>query len=320
VSRRGARTIVVRDVRDAPPLLHRARTVLNFNHLYYFHVVAAEGSVKAAAEQLGVTQPTVSEQVKLLERALGVALLRRVGGGIQLTDAGRQAFHYTSSMFDAGRRLVEALGPSSTSPPFALRIGIGSAVSRTVAADFLMPVLALEDCRPIVRGGDFDDLLRDLRAHELDLVIGDSEPIEAARTGLRLVTLHRPALVAITRPDHEPASDWSDASLLEYRQASALRWEIDAFLEKQGLKPKAVAELDDAFLMLEAVAAGGFIAFVPRSVAKDATVRGRVRALTTFRPQSAGIHAVFHDEEASQLVGRAVEGLTEHARTRFDGE
>lgn len=302
------------------PLLDRARTVLNFNHLYYFHVVAAEGSVKAAAEHLGVTQPTVSEQVKLLERALGVPLLRRVGGGVQLTEAGRQAFHYTSSMFDAGRRLVEALAPSNTAPPFALRVGIGSAVSRTVAADFLMPVLELGDCRPIVRGGDFDDLLRDLRAHELDLVIGDSEPIEAARTGLQLVTLHRPVLVAIARPDHEPASDWSDARLLEYRQASAMRWEVDAFLEKQGLRPQSAAELDDAFLMLEAVASGDFIAFVPRSVAKDATVRGRVRALTTFRPQSAGIHAIFHDGEASKLVGRAVEQLTHHARTRFDAD
>jgi DNA-binding transcriptional LysR family regulator len=35
--------------------------VLNFNHLYYFHVTASEGSVKAAADRLGVTQPTVSE-------------------------------------------------------------------------------------------------------------------------------------------------------------------------------------------------------------------------------------------------------------------
>jgi LysR family transcriptional activator of nhaA len=294
--------------------------VLNFNHLYYFHVVAAEGSVKAAAEHLGVTQPTVSEQVKLLERALGVALLRRVGGGIQLTDSGRQAFQYTSSMFEAGRRLLEALGPATETRPFTLRVGIGSAVSRTVAADFLMPVLALESCRPVVRGGDFDDLLRDLKAHELDLVIVDGEPMEAARAALELVTLHRPVLVAIARPDHTPNEDWSDSALLEYRHASALRWEVDTFLDQQGLRPSSAAELDDAFLMLEAVAGGSFIAFVPRSVAKDATERGRVRVLTSFRPQNAGIHAVFHDDETGNLVARVVEKLTEHARVRFEAE
>jgi LysR family transcriptional activator of nhaA len=42
--------------------------MLNYNHLYYFHVVATEGSFANAAERIGVTQPTVSEQVKALEQ------------------------------------------------------------------------------------------------------------------------------------------------------------------------------------------------------------------------------------------------------------
>ena len=49
-----------------PARWYRA-AVLNFNHLYYFHVTASEGSVKAAADRLGVTQPTVSEQLRMLE-------------------------------------------------------------------------------------------------------------------------------------------------------------------------------------------------------------------------------------------------------------
>lgn len=294
--------------------------MLNFNHLYYFHVVATEGSVKAAAERLEVTQPTVSEQVKLLERALGVALLRRVAGGVQLTDAGRQAFGYTSSMFEAGRRLVETLGPARAPVPFALRVGVGNAVSRTVAADFLQPMLGMDACRPVIRGGDFDDLLRDLRAHELDLVIGDSEPIEAARVGLELVTLHRPLLVAIVRHDRPLAEDWSDADMLEYRASSAMRWEVDAFLDARELRPGSAAELDDAFLMLEAVAAGDFVAVVPRSVALDAIARQRVRVVASFRPAGAGIHAVFHSDETGAMVGNAVRRLTENARTRFEAD
>lgn len=294
--------------------------MLNFNHLYYFHVVATEGSVKAAAERLEVTQPTVSEQVKLLERALGVTLLRRVASGVQLTDAGRQALGYTSSMFEAGRRLVETLGPERAPIPFVLRVGIGNAVSRTVAADFLMPVLGLVECRPVIRGGDFDDLLRDLRAHELDLVIGDTEPIEAARVGLELVTLHRPMLVAIVRHDRTIADDWSDTPMLEYRIASPIRWEVDAFLDAHELRPSSAAELDDAFLMLEAVASGDFIAVVPRSVALDAIARERVRVVASFRPTSTGIHAVFHGGETSEVVGDAVRRVTDHARARFEAD
>ncbi len=47
---------------------------INYNHLHYFHVAATEGSVAATATRLGVTQPTVSEQIRALERVLGVTL------------------------------------------------------------------------------------------------------------------------------------------------------------------------------------------------------------------------------------------------------
>ena len=63
--------------------------MLNFNHLYYFHVTAVAGSLKAASERLGVTQSTVSEQIRALERSLGVQLFERVPTGLRLTAAGR---------------------------------------------------------------------------------------------------------------------------------------------------------------------------------------------------------------------------------------
>jgi LysR family transcriptional activator of nhaA len=118
--------------------------VLNFNHLYYFHVTASEGAVKAAADRLGVTQPTVSEQIRMLERSLGVQLFERTTSGLKLTQAGRDAFEHTTAMFLAGERLVEALGQSTAAPFISLRVGLSSAMSRTIAADFLMPVLTVE--------------------------------------------------------------------------------------------------------------------------------------------------------------------------------
>jgi LysR family transcriptional activator of nhaA len=293
--------------------------VLNFNHLYYFHVAAAEGSIKGAAERLGVTQPTVSEQIKALERVLGASFFERSPSGLRLTEAGRQAFEHTTEMFQAGERLVVALGRSVDPPPLALRIGVSAAVSRTVAADFLMPALVVEDCRPIIRTRDYSDILRDLRAHELDLVIAEEEPLFAARRGLDCVTIHSPSLVAISGPDASPRADWQDLQMLEYRAASSYRWEIDAFLQERALRPTSVAELDDAFLMLEAVARGGFVAFVPKSVARDAIKSGRVKVLTTLQPTNASIYALYHTNDTSDQVRRTVERLAENARTHLDG-
>jgi LysR family transcriptional activator of nhaA len=158
--------------------------VLNFNHLYYFHVVATLGSIKAAADKLGVTQPTVSEQLRMLERSLSVELFDRTPGGLRLTHSGRQAYEHTSAMFLAGERLVRSLGRDISPPEITLRVGMSASMARTIAADFLMPVLTVEGCKPYVRTGDFSELLRDLRSRELDLILGETEPAEVARSGL----------------------------------------------------------------------------------------------------------------------------------------
>ena len=288
--------------------------MLNFNHLYYFHVTASEGSVKAAADRLGVTQPTVSEQLRMLERTLAVQLFERTPTGLRLTQAGRDAYEHTTAMFLAGDRLVEALGQAGAPAVVALRVGVSAATSRTIAADFLMPVLTVERCRPSIRTGEFTDLLRDLRSHELDLVVGEGEPLEAARSGMESALIHRPVLVAILRPDIEPRDDWQNLSLLEYRTASVYYWEVDNFLKEKGLRPTSIGELDDAFLMLEAAARGGFVAFVPRSVAREAIKSGRVKALATLAPVTAGVHAIYHASETLQLARNAVEKLLESAR------
>jgi LysR family transcriptional regulator, transcriptional activator of nhaA len=290
--------------------------VLNFNHLYYFHVTASEGSVKAAADRLGVTQPTVSEQLRILERSLAVQLFERTPAGLRLTQAGRDAYEHTTAMFLAGDRLVNTLGQTASRPVIALRVGVSAATSRTIAADFLMPVLAVEHCRPSIRTGEFTDLLRDLRSHELDLVVGEGEPVEAARSGMEVALIYRPVLVAIASPDVEPRDDWQNLSLLEYRTASVYYWEVENFLREKGLRPAPMGELDDAFLMLEAAARGGFVAFVPKTVAREALRGGRVKTLATLAPVSAGVHAIYHGGDAQELVRTAVEKLIEaHGKT-----
>jgi len=107
--------------------------MLNYNHLYYFHVAASEGSLAAAAAHMGVTQPTVSEQIRALERVLDVTLFERTATGLRLTEIGRLAHEHTSVMFKAGDRLIEALGYGPERVPRTLRVGISSAVARTSA-------------------------------------------------------------------------------------------------------------------------------------------------------------------------------------------
>lgn len=289
--------------------------MLNYNHLYYFHVAAQEGSVASAAGRLGVTQPTVSEQVRALERALGVSLFERHPTGLRLTEAGRLAFEHTSVMFRAGEHLAEALGHGSRDIPKTLRIGLSGSVARTTSTDFLMPLLALEQCVPSIRAGDTSELLRDLRGSELDLVLCETEPPEAGRRGLETVQLDTMTLVAVGQPGLELAPDWQNGRLIQYRGSSAFRWEVENYLEAKGLRPRLAAESDDALFLVEAAARGGYIAFVPRSICRDAIEAGRLAALAEVRPQHAGVYALYQDGAAADLARRAVSVLVEHVKT-----
>lgn len=290
--------------------------MLNYNHLHYFHVVADEGSVAGAAQRLGVTQPTVSEQVRALERALQVALFERTSTGLRLTDAGRLAFEQTSVMFRAGERLIETLGQDQRSVPRSLRVGISSTVARTTTTDFLMPLLALENCMPSICSGDSVNLLRDLRGNELDLVLCESEPPEATRRGLELAAIEKTTLVAVVPPTIQPSVDWQELGLIHYRATSSFRWDVEAFLEARGLRPRIAAEADDPMFLVEAAARGGCVAIVPRSVARDAIVAGRLHIIATVEPSHAGVHALYQEGATAELARRAVEALIHHVHAQ----
>jgi len=69
---------------------------LNYHHLLYFHTVAEEGSVAAAAELLHITPQTISGQIKLLESVVGQPLFIKSGRGLKISDTGRAIKKYTT--------------------------------------------------------------------------------------------------------------------------------------------------------------------------------------------------------------------------------
>src|SRR5919198_1525524 len=82
---------------------------LNYHHLLYFWVTAREGSVTRASEQLYLSQPTVSAQIRVLERSLGEQLFVRSGRNLVLSEVGRVVFRYAEEIFSLGRELTDTL-------------------------------------------------------------------------------------------------------------------------------------------------------------------------------------------------------------------
>ena len=294
--------------------------MLNYNHLHYFHVAATAGSLAAAAQKLGVTQPTVSEQLRALERTLGVSLFQRSPTGLKLTEMGRLAFEQTSVMFRAGERLVEALGQSHKLVPSSLRVGVSTAVARSITTDFLLPLLEMEGCVPTIETGEMIELMRRVRGSELDLALTESEPPTTARRGLIVSLVDQATLVAVAPPTLAPEKNWENVGLVHYRATSTYRWDVEAFLDEHGYRPSIVAESDDPIFLLQAAIRGGYVTIVPRPVAREAIASGKVQQLALVKAsEHAGVHALFQDSSTATLARRAVELLIDVVRKRNEG-
>lgn len=117
---------------------------LNYHHLLNFWLVAREGSVQRASELLHVTPASVSVQIKQLERALKVQLLKKQGRGLVLTEMGEQVAGYASEIFATGRELMELVSGSPVGRPLALRVGIRDVMPKLVAFQLLQPAFHID--------------------------------------------------------------------------------------------------------------------------------------------------------------------------------
>lgn len=252
---------------------------LNYHHLRYFWMVAREGSVRRAAEKLHVSQPTVSAQVRALEEMLGHRLFRRAGRGLALTEPGQRVLRYAEEIFTLGEELQASIARDGTSGPVRLSVGVTDSLPKQVAHAFLRPALAAGEVQLTCHEGRASDLLAQLAAYRLDLVLADepapsSLPIRAHHHLLGscgVVWCAAPRLAARLKRGFPNSLDGAPALLPA--AGSPLRRTLEPWLEARGVRPRLVAEYDDGALMKMAAADGLGCLPVPSAAAREASAR-----------------------------------------------
>src|SRR3990172_4784725 len=101
---------------------------MNLTHVLAFHRVAAACSFTLAARMSGVSQPTLSAQVRALERAAGTTLFERTGRRIRLTAAGQALLEATGRLDEALGEVDRVLRGTRSAPRGNLRVSADSAV------------------------------------------------------------------------------------------------------------------------------------------------------------------------------------------------
>src|SRR5690349_24694796 len=143
---------------------------LNYHHLLYFWTVVRTGSIHKASEQLRISPPAISTQLKLLEDQLGEKLLVRSGRRLLLTEMGRQVFAYAEDIFALGRELMDVVKNRPVGRPLRLDVGVVDVMPKIIAQVLLEPAFQLsQDVRICCREASADQLLARLATHELDV-------------------------------------------------------------------------------------------------------------------------------------------------------
>src|SRR5881394_1076836 len=118
---------------------------LNYHHLLYFWVVAKEGSIVRASDELHLAHPTISGQIHRLEEVLGEKLFARKGRNLVLTDAGRVAYRYADEIFALGREFLDTVKGRSGGQQLRLVVGVSDALAKSIVFRILEPAFRLHD-------------------------------------------------------------------------------------------------------------------------------------------------------------------------------
>ncbi|WP_158937345.1 LysR family transcriptional regulator [Burkholderia sp. S171] len=261
----------------------------------YFLAVAHHGSYSEAAFHLQITQPAVSRQILLMERALNVRLFRRDGRRSLLTEAGQTLRAQGQKIVDQMDALKHAVGPSVQEPSGRLNVGIP-----ITTAEYLMPGVVQRYMEKYPRVSLHlvqsygSDLCNQLVAGKLDLaliygnprlpevelkglidlemgVIGAADcqcPEVMSNDGARSITLEQAAMLPLILPGEN----------------QELRRFIEEACLRQGVAPNVVMEVDGITLAKALVSKGMGYMFLGYNGVHDDVQRGVLRYIPISQP------------------------------------
>lgn len=297
---------------------------LNLKHLRYFWAVATHGSIARAAAVLHLTPQTISGQLRELEGQVGGKLFGKAGRHLELTDTGRVVFSYADEIFRLSGELQDLIAGRPVGSPLVLQVGIAMVVPKLLAYRVLAPALTLtQPVRLVCREAPLGELLDDIAVHRLDLVLADSpvSPTLDIRAYSHLLGecgigfFAAPANAPGLREGFPAALD--GAPFLMPTAASALRRALDGWLDRQGVRPRVVAELEDRALMKAFGEAGAGVFVYPTALEQEVSGKYGVEVVGRTEEVKERFYAICAER---RIRHPAVSVIAECARNDLFGQ
>ncbi len=244
---------------------------LNFNHLFYFYIVAREGSIKLAAEKINVSQPTISDQIKLLEEDLGCLLFDRVGKSLRITQEGKLALEYAQNIFALSSELKAKINNQDTNIKKTLDIGITHYMSHYFLYETVLPLFEQKEISINIIEADRRHLIADLDSGELDILFTDNRDSLLSNMNVYKVGSNRTFVVAHKQYRSTKKTfpnSLNDIPFFNYTSESFFSYEIALFFSKNQIHPRIIGQADDIDLQQLVTEKGLAFTIVPEVAKK----------------------------------------------------
>ncbi|VFR55044.1 LysR family transcriptional regulator YnfL [plant metagenome] len=295
--------------------------LMELRHLRYFVAVAEHLHFGRAAEQLGISQPPLSQQIQALEEELGVRLLERTNRKVALTEPGRLFLDEARQALAQVERAATVARRAQRGELGLLRVGFTS--SSPFVPNIARTLFAFRQSHPDVHL-DLQEMSSRQQADALlarSLQVGLIRPI-VLPDALQALALQREPLVAALRADHPLASRHPDSLPLAALAGepfvffprsfgTGLYDQLLTLARRAGFTPNIVQEASETLIIIGLVAAGMGVTVLPETYR-----RTRMEGVTYRRLEDEGATSamwlVTRRDETSALVA-AFRGLMAEA-------
>ena len=287
---------------------------LNFHHLRYFHAIAREGSLTRAAKRLNLSQSALSVQLRKLEESLGHPLFDREHKSLVLTEAGKVVLDHAESIFRLGDDLVDTLQQRRSDRRQVLRVGAVATLSRNFQMRLMGDLARREDVELVLRSGSLRELLTQMQAHTVDLVLSNQPVRRDMETNWFSHLLAEQSVSLVAAKDKRKKvfrfpEDLDGQPVLVPSMESHIRTAFDLVMERYGVRPVIVAEVDDMAMLRLLARESGTLALVPRVVVLDELDSGVLVEKHRFPEIREGFYAI---TPSRKFPNALVKELVEH--------
>ncbi len=265
---------------------------MDLRQLRYVVALASRRSFTRAAEDLGIAQPALSQQVAALERELGVRLFNRTNRRVAPTEAGLALFVRAQRILEDAAAAIDEIAGHADGGRGRVVVGTGRSF-----AELTLPKVLGEfhrrhpDVEIVIDHVGSDEVFAKIRSGALDLFVGVLDDGERPQdAGLHEEILFEDELVIAVAPSHRFAkrasvaiAELRDEAFVGCGAASPIYERLERLARAAGFAPMAICELVDSLTVRALVAENLGVALFPRTLGNTPGPRVAMLALSPQR-------------------------------------